>query len=522
MLWIATLVSNCGTWMQEVASSWLMTTLAPDPVMVSLVQVATALPVFLLGLPAGALADLVDKRRWLLGTQTWMMLSAALMAAFTLGGGMTPWLLLVGTYLLSIGAALNSPGWHSVTPEIVPKSSLQTAVTLNGVIINCARALGPALGGLVVVQMGPGAAFVLNGISFLAVVFALSRWKRKAKNENLPSERFLSAMRVGVQHVCHSPIMRHLIVRAGVLVFSTSVAWALLPLLARQEYGFGPRGYGLLLVANALGAILGATVILPRVRENWDANQIVSYAWLGFIPTLIVLAEATHPVVPFLALLWGGVCNILMLSCFHLGAQSIAPDWVRSRAMAVYLLTFSGATTVGSIFWGFVARGIGLRHALLAGACFLLLGTVTKRVAPTRTGEEFDHEPCDYWPDPELEMEVPLTHGPIMVMVDYEIEPEDSQEFLDAMERVRRIRYRNGVMRWGVYVDIENPRIYHEVYLEENWAAHLRQHERVSFYEMEVQAVLTCRFHRGDTAPQVRHLGYCDHGFPNRAPEDAE
>lgn len=513
MLWIATLVSNCGTWMQEVANSWLMTTLAPDPLMVSLVQVAAALPMFMLGLPAGALADLVDKRRWLLGTQIWMMMAAAAMAILTFCGIMSPWLLLICSFFLAIGAALNSPGWHSVTPEIVPKGVLQSAVVLNGVVINCARALGPALGGLVVVKLGPGAAFALNALSFLAVVHVLRRWRREARPAGVPSERLMSAIRVGLQHVLHSPLMRLLIVRAGILVFTSSVVWSMLPLLARQEYGLGARGYSLLLVANALGAIIGGTVILPRLRRTWSANRIVSGAWLGFIPTLLVLSKATHPVAPFLALLWGGACYILMLSSFHLAAQSITPEWVRARSMAVYLLTFSGALTLGSLFWGYLARGLGLRQTLAVGAAFLLMGCVTSWLAPLRTGETFDHETTPYWPDPKLGMQVPLAHGPIMVTVEYEVRPQDAKRFRHVMERIRRIRYRNGVMRWSLYVDLENPNLYHEVYLEESWAAHLRQHERTSCYEKEVTQ-LAYGFNRNQTPPKVRHLGYCDHTFP--------
>ena len=521
MLWLATLISNVGTWMQEVANSWLMTTLAPDPLMVSLVQVATTLPMFLLGLPAGALADLVDKRRWLLGTQTWMMLAAAVMAFLTLTGQMTPWLLLLGSFYLSVGAALNSPGWHSVTPEIVPKESLRSAVTANGVVINVARALGPAIGGLVLVKAGPGAAFLLNSISFLAVVFVLYRWKRQPETKNLPSERFLSAMRLGLQHVRHSPLMRLVVLRAGILVFTISVVWALLPLLCKVEYGYGPKGYGLMLVANALGAIFGATVVLPRLRKRLDANQIVSYAWIGYTPTLLILSYATHPIVPFCAMVWGGLCNICMLSSFHLAAQSVAPDWVRARAMAVYLLIFSGATAFGSLFWGFVGRHMELRQCLVMGACFLLMGTVTAFLAPLKTGEEFDHEPSNYWPDPDIKLPIPLQHGPVMVTVEYDIAPEDSANFLAAMERIRRIRYRNGVIRWGMYVELEQPHIYREVYLEESWAAHLRQHERVSTYEMEV-AQTAYQYHRGKESPKVYHMGFCDHSFPGKAFEEKQ
>lgn len=514
MLWIATLVSNCGTWMQEVASGWLMTSLAPDPLMVSLVQVATALPMFLLGLPAGALADLVDKRRWLLATQSLMMVSAACMALTTLCGFMNSWLLLLGSFTLAVGAALNSPGWHSVTPEVVPKEKLQTAVTLNGIVINCARALGPAIGGLVVVKAGPGAAFALNAVSFMAVLGVLWSWRRRSRRQHLPSERFLSALRVGMQHVAHSPLMRILIVRSGVLVFATSVAWALLPLLARQEYGFGARGYSLMLVCNALGAIFGATIILPRVRKRWNANRIVTSAWIGFIPTLVVLSQCHGRVLPFSAMFWGGMCNILMLSSFHLAAQSLTPEWVRARAVAVYLLTFSGTTTIGSIFWGSLARAVGLRQTLVLGACFLLASAVTGWLAPVRTGESFNHEPSNHWPDPHVNVKVPLNHGPIMVMVDYRVHPEDAEEFVEAMQRIRRLRYRGGVMRWSMYVDMEDPMIYHEVYLEENWAAHLRQHDRVSCYEQDV-AQLAYKYHRGDEPPKVRHLAYCDRGFPS-------
>lgn len=513
MLWIATLVSNVGTWMQEVANSWLMTSLAPDPLMVSLVQVATALPMFMLGLPAGALADLVDKRRWLLGTQIWMMLAAAMMAAIALSGSMTSWTLLLGSFLLSVGAAMNSPGWHSVTPEIVPKETLQQAVTLNGVVINCARALGPALGGLVVVQAGPAAAFTLNAVSFMAVVFVLFCWKRDRRTADLPSENLFSAMRVGLQHVRHSPAMRLLILRASILVFVTSATWALLPLLCRQEFGFGAMGYSSMLVANAMGAIFGATYALPRLRDRWDTNQIVSYAWIGFIPTLLVLSFTGGVIIPFLAMFWGGVCNILMLSCFHLAAQSLAPEWVRARALAVYLLTFSGATTLGALFWGYIARGIGLRQCLTVSALFLLAGCVTSWLVPLRSGEDFDDKKVDYWSAHALNLKVPLNHGPIAVMMDFDIAPEDAQDFLAAMERIRRIRYRNGVLRWSIYVDLENPNIYHEVYVEESWAAHLRTHERVSAYELAVTEQ-AFKYHRGSEPPKARHLAYCDKDFP--------
>ena len=514
MLWIATLVSNVGTWTQEVASSCLMTEMAPDPVMVSLVQAATTLPMFLLGLPAGALADMVDRRKWLIATQTWMLLSAAVMAVVTLGGVMNPWLLLMGSFCLSVGTALNSPGWHSVTPEIVPKESLQVAVTLNGVVINCARAIGPAIGGLVVVNLGAGAAFLLNALSFLAVVFVLYRWRRDTPEEVTPTEPFFSAMRVGLQHVRHSPLMRVVVARTGILVFSSSVVWALLPLLCKEVFGFGARGYGMMLVANGLGAIFGATVILPRLRQHMNVNQIVGTAWLGYIPTLLVLYSAGHPVVLFGAMFWGGICNLCILSSFHLAAQSVAPDWVRARAMAVYLLVFFGATFCGSMFWGHLAREIGMHNSLLLGAVLLFQGLFTTLFAPLKTGEHLDHEPAHCWPDPEPRLQVPLSHGPILVTVEYRIAPSDAAAFREAMEEIRGIRYRNGVVWWNLFVELEDPNLYKEVYLEESWAAHLRQHQRISRTESELSN-LAYRYHKGPGKPRVSHLAMSNSEFPN-------
>jgi MFS family permease len=513
VLWLATLVSNVGTWMQEVANGWLMTTLAPSPLMVALVQTATTLPMFLLALPAGALADVLDRRKLLLATQTWMMLSAAVMAILTLTGAMTPTLLLICTFWMAVGAALNSPGWHAVTPEIVPKPMLPAAVTLNGLAINCAKAIGPGLGGIVVVSLGPGFAFVLNALSFLAVVFVLWSWNRRVSQGNLPTERFVSAMRVGIQHVIYSPVMRHVLMRSGLFVATTSSLWGLLPLLCKQEYGFGAREYGLMLVLFGVGAILGATLLLPRLRARFNVNEIVGRAWLAFVPVLAGLAVAQGSVVPFATMLLGGVCSICLLSSFHLAAQSVSPAWVRARAMSVYLLTFYGASSFGSLFWGYLAQGIGVRSSLLASSGVLLLASGSAYFAPLRTGEEFDLEPSLQWPEPETAGNVPLEHGPVMVTVEYNIPLENAAAFRAAMDKIRRTRYRNGVLRWGLFVDLENPTQYREVYLEESWAAHLRQHERVTQYEVEA-AQEAYSYHQGDELPKVFHYGYCDDGFP--------
>ena len=513
MLWLATIVSNVGNWVQEVSSTWLMATMAPDPLMVSMSQVASALPVFLLALPAGALADVLDRRKLLIFTQAWMMVAAATMAVVTLNGHMNPWILLICTFYLAIGSALNSPGWHAITPEIVPKQELAAAVTLNGLGISCARAVGPGLAGLVLVHMGAGRAFLLNSLSFLAVIVVLWAWRRKARAGNLPAERFVSAMRVGTQHVRHSPVMRLVLIRSGVFVFTTSCLWSLLPLLCKREYGMGPEGYGLLLVVFGLGSILTATLLLPRWRAKYPANTLVSRAWLAYLPVFWVLARSNTSWLPYAAVLWAGGCQICILTCFHLAAQSLAPPWVRARAMSVYLLVYAGSASLGGLFWGYLGRGLGLRSCLLLSSLALLAGSVTAWLAPLRTGETFDHDPTNYWQDPEIEVDIPLSHGPIQVVVEYDIAPEKAGDFVTAMEKIRRIRLRNGVLHWGLYCDLAAPHLFREVYLEESWAAHLRSHERVTNYEAEVAAA-AYSFHRGSEMPAVFHYGYCDERFP--------
>ncbi|MFN8607653.1 MAG: MFS transporter [Vulcanimicrobiota bacterium] len=519
MLWAATIVSNVGNWIQEVSSTWLMATMAPDPLMVSLAQVASALPVFLLAIPAGALADVLDRRRLLIFTQTWMMIAAATMAVVTLLDRMNPWILLICTFYLAVGSALNSPGWHAVTPEIVPKEELPAAVTLNGLGISCARAVGPGLAGLVLVNLGAGKAFLINSFSFLAVILVLTIWRRKKRPGNLPAERFISAMRVGTQHVRHSPVLRLVLIRSGVFVFTTSCLWSLLPLLCKQEYGFQAQGYGLLLVAFGLGSILTATFFLPRWREKLEANALVSRAWLAYLPVFWTLANCHNGWLPYLIIFWAGGCQICILSCFHLAAQSLAPPWVRARAMSVYLLVYAGSASLGGLFWGYLGRALGLRQCLLLSSFVLLAGTITAWMAPLHTGENFDHDPSNQWEDPEVHLDIPLSHGPIQVVVEYDIAPEHARDFVTAMERLKRIRLRNGVIRWALYCDLASPNLFREVYLEESWAAHLRQHERVSKYETEVANMAYC-YHRGPDMPKVFHLGYCDDRFPGKSEEE--
>lgn len=514
-IWIASLISSLGTWTQQVANGWLMTTLQAEPVMVSAVEVATTLPMAMLALPAGAMADLIDRRRYLLITQSWMLLASAAMGFLTYSDRMTPSLLLLCTFTLGVGVALNSPGWHSVTPEVVPRAKLSDAIALNGLALNGARAVGPALGGAILLWLGPAAAFFLNSASFLGVIVVLFRWKREAPVHPSPPERFSSALKVGLRHVRHSPHLRAALVRSTSFIVCSSALWATIPLLCNKVYGFGPQGYGLMVTAFGAGSVLSALFLLPRLRLSFNVNQIVSGAWIVFATCLYTLSAISGGAIAGLPMFLAGCCWLCILANLHLVVQSSAPPWVQARAMSVYLLCFFGAASSGSALWGVIAQEIDIQPALAVAAGVLILTSLSGLIAPLRAEIDRNLEPSKAWPDPDVTVEPPLEHGPILVTVEYQIDPIDAEAFREAAEGLRAFRMQNGVLQWGIFVDIADPTKYREVYLEESWGSHLRQHDRVTAFETETAAKVYA-FHRGPDMPPVFHYAYCNERFPSK------
>jgi MFS family permease len=512
-LWIATFISNLGSWMHQVADGWLMTTMSPDPFLVSLIQVLTTLPMFVMALPAGTLADLVDRRRYLLFTQTWMLVASGGMAFLTWRGWMNPELLLLTTFLMSLGVALNSPGWHSVTPEAVSRKDLPGAVALNGMALNCARAVGPALAGFVLLYYGAAVAFFLNSVSFIVVIVVLLRWKRDAPVYTAPREGFVPAMKVGVRHVRHSPWLRTVMVRAPLFLLGTSALWALIPILCQRGYGFGPPQYGMLLAVFGVGAVIGAIQILPRLRRKWKVDRVVTFFWLLFAGCMIGLGFGQSLPEAALCMFLAGISWLCVLTNFHYVVQSSAPPWVQGRAMSVYLLFFFGAASTGSATWGYLAKVLGLREVFMVAGAVLVVTSLSRFVAPLTSAAARNLDPSRAWPDPEVADELPLNHGPIFVTVEYEIDEEDAPAFREALERLRTFRYQNGVLQWGFFVDVADPRQYREVYFEESWGAHLRHHERVTSFETEVASEVYA-FHRGEGMPPVYHYAICNRDFP--------
>lgn len=385
-LWIAAVVSYTGTWMQNVGAGWLMTQLTMSPLMVGLVQAATTLPVFLVILPAGALADMVDRRRFLLVTQCWMVIAASALGVLSLTHHVTPWLLLLFTFVLGLGAVMNDPAWQAITPEIVIPEHHAPAVALSSVGFNLARSIGPALGGLVIAVAGSGAAFLLNALSFLGVIFFLYRWRRTPSEESHEG-RVSDAVRNGLQYVRRAPHAHCVLIRTGAFSLGASSLLALLPILARP---YGPTGYGLSLGSFGMGALAGA-IVLPRLRRRLPVDQVVIPATLIFA-LMTFLAGRVQAFAGFgVILFFSGMAWIAIVASLNIAAQTMSPPWLRARALSMYILVLQGGMAIGSAVWGGLATRLGVPNTLLFSAAALVAGLLTaRRYQLTSRDIEFD------------------------------------------------------------------------------------------------------------------------------------
>jgi len=481
-----------------------MTSLTPSPVLVALVETAGSLPVVLVALPAGALADVVDRRRLLLVMQVWMFVAASAMGILALMGHVTPARLLWLTFFLGVGSAMSSPIWQAITPELVSPSDLPAALTLSGVGVNIARAIGPALGGLIVAASGPWAVFLLNAASFVGIMVVVYRWQPAPRKSKLPPEDILGAMRAGTRYLRHSPELQTVLLRSGIFVVCASALWALLPQQARRHLGLGSFGYGLLLGCIGLGALVGAW-LLPRVRERLSMNQLVAAGTVGFALATVSLAYVHSFGVLALALAGGGMAWIAVLSSLNVSAQTVTPSWVRARVMAVYLLVFMGGLAAGSAVWGFVAARVSVSAALLFAAIGLLIGPVAAWRFRLVGDENLSLTPSLHWPEPVVLIDAEPTEGPAVTLVEYRIDPNTAEEFLQTMKEMRRIRQRDGAIRWSLLRDTADPQRYIETFVTESWADHLRQHERVTAEDRQVEQRAQA-FNLGPQPARITHL----------------
>lgn len=503
VLWVATIVGNTGSFIRDVASAWLMTDLSPSPAAVALVQAAATLPVFLLAIPAGVLSDILDRRKFLIGIQVLLAGTSITLMLLSASGLQSVTSLVALTFLGGIGAALMGPTWQAIVPELVDKRDLKSAVALNSLGINIARAVGPALGGVILAGLGAAFTYGVDVISYAFVVAALLWWRRPATAQDELSERFAGAFRAGLRYARASRELHVVLLRAFLFFVLASSVWALLPLVARGLLGGGAGFYGILLGAVGAGAIAGA-IVMPKLRDRLSADGLLLGAALVTAAVMAFLSFAPPQWAAVAALLVLGAAWITALTTLNGVAQAILPNWVRGRSLAVYLTVFNGAMTAGSLGWGAVAEGLGVPATLLAGAAGLVVvGIVAHRVKLPRG--EADLVPSNHWPEPLTAAPVEHDRGPVLILIEYQVAPEDRAGFLQALARLSAERRRDGAYNWGVTEDAADANVMLEWFQVESWAEHLRQHHRVSRADADVQTEVL-RFHRGAQPPVVRHM----------------
>ncbi|WP_414641082.1 MFS transporter [Actinospica sp.] len=476
-LWFAQLGSNVGTWMQTVGAQWLLVEHTTSTTLVAAVQTASLLPVMLFSLPAGVLADVLDRRRLLLVVQLGMAVVAGVLAWLTAVGLTTPAVLLVLTFLLGCGQALTGPAWQAIQPELVPREQIPAAATLGSLTVNLARAVGPAVAGVLVAATGPAAVFAINAVSFLGVVAAVAMWHRRPQAGTARPERALAALHAGTRYVRNAPSVRRILIRSALFVVPGSALWALLPVVASSRLRLGAGGYGLLLGALGVGAVLGA-LYLSRLRTHLSANRLLVASALVFGGGTLILGVVSNVAVVTVVMVLTGVAWLVSLSTLNSALQLSLPAWVRARALAAYLLVFMGGQALGSLAWGALAGPFGSEPVLAAAAALLGATALSVRWLPLRalTGK-LDRTTSAHWPTPNLVFEPEPDGGPVLVVKRYRVAEPDHAAFLEAMDLVGLSRRRTGATRWSTYRDGADADLFVEVFELPSWEEHLHQHE---------------------------------------------
>ncbi len=501
-LWFAWLAANMTMWMNDVAAAWLMTSLTTSPVMVALVQTASTLPVFLLGIPSGAVADIVDRRRYFAATQLWVSVTALVLAALSLMGGLSAPLLLALVFVNGIGLAMRWPVFSAIVPQVVTKEELPAALALNGISMNLSRVIGPIVAGALISLVSSAAVFVLNAVLAAAAMALILRWRSVPAPSALPGERFVGAMRVGLAFTMQSSSLKMILLRIFMFFVQATGLVALLPLVARRLHGGGPATFTVMLSCLGAGAIIAA-LYFPRLRARFSRDEFVRYGTIvhAAFSLLVVLVPEIWVALPAMVVVgaaWISVANSLTVA-----AQTALPDWVRARGMSIYQTALMGGSAVGSVLWGQVADWTDVRWAVVAAALFGLVALLATRRLTVNSASEIDFTPVSVRTLPEPAVPIGPDEGPVMVTIEYTIDPTRASEFAAVMQHTRRARLRQGALSWGLFREAAHAGRYIEYFVDENWVEHQRRLARFTASDAELRAQRTA-FHLGDEPPMVR------------------
>ncbi|OWW22939.1 arabinose ABC transporter permease [Noviherbaspirillum denitrificans] len=507
MLWLAWLAANVTMWMNDVASAWLMTSLTESAFMVAMVQAASTLPVFMLGLPSGAMADIVDRRRYFASTQIWVGCIAVLLAALSFLDALTAPVLLGLTFANGIGMAMRWPVFAAIVPDLVPRQELPPALALNGIAMNMSRVIGPIIAGALIASAGIAYVFLVNAVMSIVAFALIMRWRTEPKISALPGERFFAAMRVGLQHVVQSPRLRVVLMRIFLFFFQATSLTALLPVIARRIENGGPGTFTVLLAAMGFGALLMA-LNLTRLRRHVDRNTMVYGGTCVHAAASVaaVLSPNLWLAVPAMAvagMAWIGTANSLTVA-----AQLALPNWVRARGMSIYQMALMGGSASGAALWGYLASMTSVPTSILAAAAagpIVLLLTKRHGVGGIGDDDLTPAAPAFIAPPPVIEIDA--NEGPVMVTVEYLIDPAKSGEFREVMQETRLARLRQGALSWGLFRDTTHAGRYIEYFLDENWIEHQRRLERFTAADIGLRN-RRLAFHIGKDAPRTtRYIG---------------
>jgi len=504
IMWSTTLVANLGAMIQNVAAGWSMAEFSASHDMVALVHTFTTLPIMLLAIPVGALSDSIDRRLMMLGAQAFMFAVSIALTLASWSGSLSPGLLLTSTFLLSCGLAVHYPCWQASVRDLVKNEVLPAAVALNSVGFNLTRAAGPAVGGFLVAFAGPTVSFSLNAVSYLALILGLILWRKAKEVRKLPSETLGSAIWLGLRYVSLSPNLLSVLIRGFLFTLFAVIVLALLPVITREHLHAEATTYGLLLGAFGFGAILGA-LVSPRLRKFLSIEAITAGTFSGSALALGIIALMHSPALAAPGFGLAGACWVSTLSLCNVSTQLATPRWVVGRVLAIYQTMIFGGMAVGSWLWGLISEQFGVIPSFCVAGGLLLCGALLGRLMPMPDFPDVDLHPADRFSAPDLRLDLKPRSGPITVMIDWDIAPDDTEKFIAAMAVRRRIRTRDGARNWTLERDLGNPDLWLETYHAPNWVEYIRHNQRRTRADAEDFDRLA-QLHRGPGLPRIRRL----------------